>query len=175
MNKGVKNVDTDEKIQILLQMQEQGQSIEQICQVLGLGSSRALSNLANRKGYKFDKGLKKYIPKGLQETIKVGHIEKQKKGQKERTKTTIEQLQNKIEELHKLINEKNKKILELEEQLLKGVTEEHNTRGAGRKERLSDMEKESIKMYRLQGKTIKEIAELYNCSVGLIHKTINQK
>ena len=29
-------------------------------------------------------------------------------------------------------------------------------------------------MYRVQGKTIKEIAELYKCSVGLIHKIINE-
>ena len=36
-------------------------------------------------------------------------------------------------------------------------------------------EKESIRMYRLQGKTIKEIAEIFSCSVGIIHKLINEK
>ena len=51
----------------------------------------------------------------------------------------------------------------------------HNERGAGRKERFSEQEKEMIKIYRLQRRTIKEIAKLYNCSVGLIHKIINEK
>lgn len=51
----------------------------------------------------------------------------------------------------------------------------YNERGAGRKSKLKDHDKEVIKMYRLQGKTIKEISELYNCSVGLIHKIISEK
>lgn len=50
----------------------------------------------------------------------------------------------------------------------------HNERGAGRKERFLNQEKEMMKMYRIQGKTIKEIAEMYKCSVGLIHKIINE-
>lgn len=29
-------------------------------------------------------------------------------------------------------------------------------------------------MYRLQGKSIREIARIYECSVGLIHKLINE-
>ena len=52
--------------------------------------------------------------------------------------------------------------------------EEHNARGAGRKTRLTDQEKEMIRMYRIQGKTIKELAEIYACSVGLIHKIVNE-
>ncbi len=50
----------------------------------------------------------------------------------------------------------------------------HNERGAGRKERFSAQEKEMMKMYRIQGKTIKEISQMYSCSVGLIHKIINE-
>ncbi|MDY4253209.1 MULTISPECIES: hypothetical protein [unclassified Clostridium] len=38
----------------------------------------------------------------------------------------------------------------------------HNERGAGRKERFSDQEKERMKMYGIQGKTIKEIAQIYS-------------
>ncbi|MCR2013747.1 hypothetical protein NSB31_29235 [Bacillus cereus] len=44
----------------------------------------------------------------------------------------------------------------------------HNERGA------SDQEKEMMRMYRIQGKKLREIAEMYNCSVGLIHKIINE-
>lgn len=50
-----------------------------------------------------------------------------------------------------------------------------NERGAGRKNKFSEHDKEAIKLYRLQDKTIKEIAEIYNCSVGLIHKIISEK
>ena len=48
-----------------------------------------------------------------------------------------------------------------------------NERGAGRKERFATYEKETMKMYRIQGKSIREIADMYNCSVGLVHKIIN--
>ena len=50
----------------------------------------------------------------------------------------------------------------------------HNERGAGRKAKLTNQEKEMIRMYRIQGKTIKEISQMYSCSVGLIHKIINE-
>ncbi len=69
-------------------------------------------------------------------------------------------LENKVkrsENTHKLTNEP-----------------KHNERGAGRKTRLTDQEKEMIRMYRIQGKTIKELAEMYACSVGLIHKIVNE-
>ena len=65
------------------------------------------------------------------------------------------------EEVQKLKNENREKI--------------HNERGAGRKSRFTEQEKESIRMYRLQGKTIKEIAEMFSCSVGIIHKLIHEK
>ena len=64
-------------------------------------------------------------------------------------------------EVQKLKNEKREKI--------------HNERGAGRKSRFTEQEKESIRMYRLQGKTMTEIAEMFNCSVGIIHKLIHEK
>jgi len=60
--------------------------------------------------------------------------------------------------VHKLINE----------------DKAHNERGAGRKSKLTDIEKNTIRMYRIQGKTIKYIAEMFSCSVGLIHKLISE-
>ena len=50
----------------------------------------------------------------------------------------------------------------------------HNDRGAGRKSKFTNLEKGSIRMYRIQGKTIKEIAEMFSCSVGLVHKLISE-
>lgn len=92
---------------------------------------------------------------------------------------------HKIEKLEKEI-----KILKIEIQKLKdenkllrsnkgskGATDlkVHNERGAGRKSRFTDQEKETMKLYRIQGKTIKEIAEMYSCSVGLVHKLISEE
>ena len=67
-----------------------------------------------------------------------------------------------IKEIHKLKSENNK------------VKTIKNERGAGRKARFTDKEIAEIKMYRLQGKTITDIAARFNCSVGLIHKLINE-
>lgn len=49
----------------------------------------------------------------------------------------------------------------------------HNERGAGRKSKFTEQEMETMKLYRLQGMTIKEIAEMYECSVGLVHSVIS--
>ena len=94
------------------------------------------------------------------EAIKRGKlIEKQEK--------SIQKLKNEIQKL----KDKNKL---LKSNNVISDKKSHNERGAGRKERFSDQEKEMMKMYRIQGKTIKEISEMYSCSVGLIHKIINE-
>ena len=87
---------------------------------------------------------------------------------------TIEKQEKEIQKLKSEIQK-----LKIENKALKSskvVSDKkiHNERGAGRKERFSEQEKEMMKMYRIQGKTIKEIAEMYSCSVGLIHKIINE-
>ena len=76
-----------------------------------------------------------------------------------------------IEELKKEIEN-----LRYENNLLRNndIYKINNERGAGRKSRFSDMDKEMMRMYRIQGKTIKEIAEMYSCSVGLVHKIVNE-
>ena len=51
----------------------------------------------------------------------------------------------------------------------------HNARGAGRKAKFTDDQVDEIRRLREDGNTIKEIANRYNCSVGLIHKLINEK
>ena len=88
---------------------------------------------------------------------------------------------NKIEKLEKEIKKLKIEIQQLkdENKLLrnkKGTIDLkiHNERGAGRKSRFTVQERETMKLYRIQGKTIKEIAELYSCSVGLVHKIINE-
>lgn len=78
-----------------------------------------------------------------------------------------------------IIAKQEKEIQELKKEIQKLKSENrnittHNERGAGRKSRFSEEEKEKMKMFRSEGKTIKEIADIYNCSVGLIHKIINE-
>ena len=57
---------------------------------------------------------------------------------------------------------------------LKKGSLKHNARGAGRKSKFTDNQIEEIKKMRAEGATIKEIAMNYKCSVGLIHKLINE-
>ena len=86
----------------------------------------------------------------------------------------IQKLKDENKNLLYIIQELSDEIQKLKYELNKGKLKKKNERGAGRHERLTGAEKESIKMYRVQGKTIKEIAEMYKCSVGLIHKIINE-
>lgn len=59
------------------------------------------------------------------------------------------------------------KIAELEEKLNKITC-------GGRPSKFTDQEKETMKMYRLQGKSIRTIAEIFNCSTGLVHKIVSE-
>ena len=58
---------------------------------------------------------------------------------------------------------------------LKAEIERLKNRGAGRHKKFNAYQISNIKNARKQGKTYKEIADKYNCSVSLIHKLINEK
>lgn len=77
----------------------------------------------------------------------------------------IKTLKKEIEKLKEKI-----KILEIENKKLKKSQKSK----AGRKKKFTEQEREMIKMYRFQGKTIKELSISFNCSIGLIHKIINE-
>lgn len=59
--------------------------------------------------------------------------------------------------------------------LSKEVENKGNVRGAGRKAKITDQEKELIKMYRYQGYKLREIAEMFKVSIGTISKIINEE
>lgn len=64
------------------------------------------------------------------------------------------------------------------ERLEKEIAELHeklNKSSGGRPQKFTDQERETMKMYRLQGKSIRAIAEIFNCSSGLVHKIINEE
>lgn len=94
----------------------------------------------------------------------------------------LEKDNSKLKMDSKILKEVIKRVKELEkenEQLKNNGSRSrsttHNERGAGRKSRFTDEQIEKIRMHRLQGKKIKEIAEMFDCSIGLIHKLINEK
>lgn len=49
-----------------------------------------------------------------------------------------------------------------------------NERGAGRKSKFGNEEMATLTMLKLQGKSIRAIAKEMNCSVGLVHKLLNE-
>ena len=85
----------------------------------------------------------------------------------EKQKNEIQQLKDEIQKL----KDENKSLKSTKRPIDLKI---HNERGAGRKSKFTIQEKETMKLYRIQGKTIKEIAEMYSCSVGLVHKIINE-
>lgn len=60
------------------------------------------------------------------------------------------------------------------ERLLRGDCAVHNARGAGRKRKFTDGQIEDIRLLRAEGLTFAKIAEKVGCSVGLVHKIINE-
>ncbi len=111
----------------------------------------------------------------------VGKLQKEIYDMQDKSEETFENSPTYIQQ-EKLIKQQGAEIKALKGQLEheKKVREftsnnkPQNERGAGRKEKFSDQDKELIRMYRIQGKTIKELAEIYECSVGLIHKLISE-
>lgn len=112
--------------------------------------------------------------KGLETVIESHEITIKQKEDSIKSKIyTIEYISRENFEL-KLENNKLKEEIE-ELNNMNKVQKLKNERGAGRKERFTIHEKETMKMYRIQGKSIREIADMYSCSVGLIHKIINEQ
>lgn len=66
----------------------------------------------------------------------------------------------------------NDKIIKENKELKEKLNKKYN---GGRKKKLSDLEIESIKMYRLQGTSIRDLAKMFNCSIGTIYNLIKNK
>lgn len=82
---------------------------------------------------------------------------------------------NNIETLEKRIKnlEEENEYLKKENKKLKDKLKFNKT--AGRKKfEFKESDIELIKLYRVQGYTIRELANIFNCSVGLMHKTITR-
>lgn len=49
----------------------------------------------------------------------------------------------------------------------------HNERGAGRKKEYGEAHKLAMQAYKANGMSYRDIAKIYDCSVGTVHKLIN--
>lgn len=56
-----------------------------------------------------------------------------------------------------------------------GSTSRHNERGAGRKKQFGDAHKLAMRAHRANGMSYREIAKIYGCSAGIVHKLINEQ
>ena len=73
----------------------------------------------------------------------------------------------------KRLSDENKMLKEELDKLR--VHNSHNSRGAGRKKQFGDAYKLSMKSYKANGMSYREIAKIYNCSVATVHKLINEQ
>lgn len=97
---------------------------------------------------------------------------------KETQKAKIERLEKEIEEWKALYEECLNKNIELQNQmneLQQSQATVKNERGAGRHKRFTEEDIQNIKMMRKLGAKIRTIASTMNCSVGLVHKIINEQ
>lgn len=116
--------------------------------------------------------MKKEI-KGLETIIESHEISiKRKEVSIKRKMDTIDDLLKENLELKLKNNKLNEEIKELKSS--DKVQKIKNERGAGRKEKFTVEEVKIIKDYRAEGKSYKAIAEIMKCSVGLVHKLINE-
>ncbi|MBS6358670.1 MAG: hypothetical protein KH421_11735 [Akkermansia muciniphila] len=97
----------------------------------------------------------------------------------ERIDQQLQDARDKADKWHKQLFIQQQKNKELEKEIeylveKNSIIQKHNERGAGRKNRFNEQEIETIKVMRLRGDKIKDIAEQFNCSVGLIHKLIHE-
>ena len=98
-------------------------------------------------------------------------IEKTEEDKEFYYKEMVSYREERAELADKLFNrEEREEIKRKKEQLQK-----HNERGAGRKNKFNEEQVKQIQAAREQGKSIRAIAKEFNCSVGLIHKLINEK
>lgn len=82
-------------------------------------------------------------------------------------------LENRLANAAKKSDEQIQLIRKLQQQIEE--SSDHNKRGAGRKPKFTSKQIEKIAEMRASGRTFKSIAEEMNCSVGLVHKLINEQ
>lgn len=87
-----------------------------------------------------------------------------------------EEMIHKIHELETELKIMNQKYITVVNQLnnLQQEKSKINPRGAGRKPLLNEDQANNIRNLYKNGLTMKQLSTMYDCSVGLIHKLINE-
>jgi hypothetical protein len=71
--------------------------------------------------------------------------------------------------------EVNKYKIDMLEKMNAELNEKLKATSGGRPQKFTDQDKETMKMYRLQGKSIRYIAKAFECSTGLVHKIVSEE
>lgn len=90
----------------------------------------------------------------------------------DKLKKEVQEKEKLNKEIQKLKNEQKKLIQEYKDS--NGVQKIKNERNAGRKSKFTDKQIEKILKDRANGASIRNIAKFNGCSVGLVHKIINE-
>lgn len=104
-----------------------------------------------------------------------------KQQQIERLEKELERKENIIQDLLAEIMEKDEEIKNSERKYqeitkaYKKDLEKLKEQNGGRPQKLTEEEKGSIEMYRVQGKTIREIADLFKCSTRTINRVLAER
>lgn len=74
----------------------------------------------------------------------------------------------------RLNNENVDYLIKISNLQLAAIDKQHNARGAGRKYKFSKEQEQQIKHDKEAGKSIRQLAKEYGCSIGLIHNIIKR-
>ena len=148
----LKELDIIDLVKLINDELQQGLSVNGIIKKYNASKTTILNRLKNNN-YKFNDELRKYI-----QVLSLEELQAIK----------IKELENELLEYKKAYEELKTTVQELKNE------HKHNERGAGRKAKFTSEEIAEIKAYKEQGKSIRAIATMFNCSVGLVHKLINE-
>lgn len=132
-------------------------------------SMRPLNSPINNDNYKNEENIKLKIINSIEADVKETETYKSIKDKLNSHKERIRDAdvyEYKIDMLEKKIDYLEKMNAELKENI--------KTTSGGRPQKFNDQDKETMKMYRLQGKSIRYIAKAFECSTGLVHKIVSK-
>lgn len=106
-----------------------------------------------------------------------GQLDESERRREEHYKDMVRYREERAELMDKLYSQEDKAYIEEAKKLARQnyKLKQHNERGAGRKNKFTEEQIKQIQAAREQGKSIRAIAKEFGCSVGLVHKLINEQ
>lgn len=112
-----------------------------------------------------------FIPKKLDDKVSKGDIVLARVKVKEKNKTKTMLAPVLVVDILDNDNKKHKPVVAI----IKKYNAPNEDIKTKKKSKISDTAKEEIRAKRAEGKKLKELAQMYSCSITLIHKIINEK